>query len=305
MKIQGFFMPLFARSLNEIDIDHRLIKILSIVPLMADAPIDILSADFSRELAKLEPTRQQRILRKLALAALGSIPWVGGFMAAIASVREDEDQTGKDNLQKQWLEEHAKKIKELADTLSAMLQRLDSFGEGVKKRLESEEYLNLIRRGFRKWDESATSEKKRLIANLLTNSGASNITSDDVIRLFLDWIEMYHEIHFAVIREVYQHPGTTRHAIWKNIHGAFTREDSAEADLFRMLIRDLSMGGVIRQHRAKTYTGEFVAKRPQRGTRASGVMKSAFDNEEPYELTELGRQFVHYTMEEVVPRVTG
>jgi hypothetical protein len=34
-------------------------------------------------------------------------------------------------------------------------------------------------------------------------------------------------------------------------------------------------------------------------------MKSAFDSEEPYELTELGRQFVHYTMQEVVPRVEG
>jgi hypothetical protein len=270
---------------------------------MADDPIDFLSADFSRELSKLEPSRQQRILRKLALAALGSIPWVGGFMAAIASIKEDESQSGKDNLQRQWLEEHAKKIKELADTLSAMLQRLDSFGEEVKQRLESDEYLDLIRAGFRKWDEASTSEKKRLIANLLTNSGASRLTSDDVIRLFLDWIEMYHEIHFAVIREVYRNPGVTRHTIWKTIHGVFPREDSAEADLFRMLIRDLSMGGVTRQHRETTYAGEFVAKRPQRGTRGSGVLKSAFDTDEPYELTDLGRQFVHYTMEEVVPRV--
>ncbi|PYI94917.1 MAG: hypothetical protein DME98_18330 [Verrucomicrobia bacterium] len=272
---------------------------------MPDDPTNFLSAEFSQELSKLEPSRQQRILRKLALAALGSIPWVGGFMAAIASIKEDDAQSGTDNLQRQWLEEHAKKIKELADTLSAMLQRLDSFGEEVKQRLESDEYLDLIRSGFRKWDEASTSEKKRLIANLLTNSGASRLTSDDVIRLFLDWIEMYHEIHFAVIREVYRKPGITRHTIWKTIHGVFPREDSAEADLFRMLIRDLSMGGVIRQHRETTYSGEFVARKPQRGTRASGVLKSAFDTEEPYELTELGRQFVHYTMEEVVPRVEG
>jgi hypothetical protein len=267
--------------------------------------LEFLSSEFSGELAKLEPSRRNRVLRKLALAALGSIPWVGGFMAAIASIKDDEAQSGKDNLQRQWLEEHAKKIKELADTLSAMLERLDSFGDEVKQRLESEEYLDLIRAGFRRWDEASSSEKKRLIANLLTNSGASRLTSDDVIRLFLDWIEMYHEIHFAVIRAVYQHPGTTRHAIWKSIHDVFPREDSAEADLFRMLIRDLSTGGVIRQHRETTYSGAFVAKKPQRGTRASGVLKSAFDNEEPYELTELGRQFVHYTMDEVVPRVEG
>lgn len=272
---------------------------------MPEDDLDFLSSEFSGELAKLEPSRRDKILRKLALAALGSIPWVGGFMAAIASLKDDETQSGKDNLQRQWLEEHAKKIKELADTLSAMLERLNSFGDDVKQRLESEEYLDLIRAGFRKWDEAASSEKKRLIANLLTNSGASRLTSDDVIRLFLDWIEMYHEIHFAVIREVYRNTGTTRRSIWKSIHGVFPREDSAEADLFRMLIRDLSMGGVIRQHRETTYSGQFVAKKPQRGTRASGILKSAFDDEEPYELTELGRQFVHYTMDEVVPRVEG
>jgi len=32
-------------------------------------------------------------------------------------------------------------------------------------------------------------------------------------------------------------------------------------------------------------------------------MKSAFDDSEQYELTELGQQFVHYTMNEIVPRI--
>jgi predicted transcriptional regulator len=32
-------------------------------------------------------------------------------------------------------------------------------------------------------------------------------------------------------------------------------------------------------------------------------MKSAFDNEEQYELTELGKQFVHYTMTDVAPQL--
>jgi len=34
-------------------------------------------------------------------------------------------------------------------------------------------------------------------------------------------------------------------------------------------------------------------------------MKSAFDDEEPYVLTELGSQFVHYTMNEVVKRISS
>ena len=270
-----------------------------------DDSAELLADAFSAELAKLEPTRQQRVLRKFVLAALGSIPWVGGFMAALASVREDETQAKTDNLQKQWLEEHARKIKELASTLFQMIGRLESFGEDIKQRIESEEYLTLIRKGFRQWDEADTQEKKKLIANLLTNSGATHVTSDDVIRLFLDWINLYHEIHFSVIREVYKKPGSTRAAIWRNIHGEFPREDSAEADLFKLLIRDLTMGGVIRQHRETTYDGKFIAKKSSRSGASTGTMKSAFDDLEPYELTELGRQFVHYTMEEVVPRIAG
>ncbi len=34
-------------------------------------------------------------------------------------------------------------------------------------------------------------------------------------------------------------------------------------------------------------------------------MKSAFDDQEPYELTELGRQFVHYAMTEPAIRIEG
>ena len=32
-------------------------------------------------------------------------------------------------------------------------------------------------------------------------------------------------------------------------------------------------------------------------------MKSAFDNSEQYELTELGKQFVHYVLTDVVTRL--
>jgi hypothetical protein len=39
--------------------------------------------------------------------------------------------------------------------------------------------------------------------------------------------------------------------------------------------------------------------------RRSKVMKSAFDDAEPYVLTSLGEQFVHYTMNEVVKRLSA
>ena len=82
------------------------------------------------------------------------------------------------------------------------------------------------------------------------------------------------------------------------------REDSAQADVYRLLIRDLSTGGVIRQHRETDASGQFIKKSTRGRSRSSSrVMTSAFDDTEPYELTELGSQFVHYTMNEVTPRI--
>jgi hypothetical protein len=85
------------------------------------------------------------------------------------------------------------------------------------------------------------------------------------------------------------------------------REDSAEADLFKLLVHDLSTGHVIRQHREKDYNGNFIKKEPHRKGRgeASRAMTSAFDDDKQYELTELGKQFVHYTMNEIVPRIAA
>jgi len=269
---------------------------------MVDDP-PITNCEFSKELAKLEPTKRNQVLRGIALAVLNVIPWVGGFFAALASIPKDLDQTKADNLQRQWAEEHGRKIRELMDTLSNLLNRLESFGEETQQRLESEEYLALVRRGFRQWDQADSKEKRRIIVNLLENAGATRLTSDDVVRLFLDWIDAYHEIHFAVIREVTKHQGITRRDIWKNIHGDFPREDSAEAVLFRMLMRDLSIGGVIHQHRETDYYGKAIAKPRSKPIPGGKPTVSTFDDEEGYELTALGRQFVHYTMNDVVPRV--
>jgi hypothetical protein len=93
--------------------------------------------------------------------------------------------------------------------------------------------------------------------------------------------------------------------MWREVHGREVAENSAEADLFKLLVRDLSTGGVIRQHRDTTADGQFVRKTPTKTPKGYGsrVMKSAFDDTEEYELTEFGRQFVHYTMNEVVPRI--
>ncbi len=259
-------------------------------------------AQIGDKLKSLEPTKRQRVLRKIVMAALGSVPWVGGLLTAVQAYKVDEGQAETDSLQRQWLEEHKLKWQKLSTDLSEIAERLDSFGEEVHARLESEEYLMLVRKAFRGWEQADTDQKREYIKRLIANAGGSKVCSDDLVRLFLDWLERYHEAHFKVIREIYKHPGITRHGIWANIHGEFPRDDSSEADLFRLLIGDLSTGRIIRQHRETNYQGQFVTKTRTKGS-SSGVMKSAFDDEEPYELTELGKKFVHYVFSDMVKRI--
>jgi hypothetical protein len=260
---------------------------------------------FSRELTEASPSTGRRVFEKFALAALGSIPWVGGFLSALASLKTEEGDIRTNRLQTQWLEEHQRKMQRLAETLGEIAQRFETLGEAIDERITSDNYLDLVRKAFRVWDRADTQEKRRYVANLVANASGTKLSEDDVVRLFIDWLDLYHEAHFAVIREIFQKPGCTRADIWEAIRGEFPREDSADADLFRFLIRDLSTGGVIRQARDTTEDGQFLRRRtPRRHHRpAPSTMESAFEDSKQYVLTELGKQFVHYTMSEVVPRV--
>lgn len=257
-----------------------------------------------KELAEAMGGGGRKKYSRFVLAALGSIPWVGGFLAASSAIDAENEQGKVNDLTRLWLEEHQHKVQELGTTFVEILTRIDGFGEEIQERIESPHYLSLVRQGFREWDQSETQEKRDFIRRLLTNAGATALCPDDLVRLFLNWINIYHEAHFLVIKEIYQNRGVSRGGIWDRIHGARPRENSAEADLFKLLIRDLSMGSVIRQHRPTNTHGQYT-KQPakKRGSSSSSVLKSAFDEAEPYELTELGEQFVHYTMEDVVQRV--
>jgi hypothetical protein len=266
-----------------------------------------IEGEVRRELDRALGGERQRRYRRFLLAALSGIPWIGGFMAATSAADSEREQGRINELQQEWLDEHREKLSDLAETLREIVGRLESLGEETKQRIESEPYLALVRSAFRTWDQADTAEKRTLVKNLLMNAGGTKLCPDDLIRLFVQWIDTYHEAHFAVIREVHRSPGSTRADIWQNVHGTEVTEESAEADLFKLLIRDLSTGSVIRQHRETTMDGRFVKKTPPRTPKGSGsrVMKSAFDDVEEYELTELGRQFVHYTMNEIVPRIGG
>jgi hypothetical protein len=267
---------------------------------MIDDPAEQLKKQLDEALAEGNGPKAARF----ALACLGVIPGVGGAIAGVAATWSDKEQAEYNRIFAAWLKLQEDEIREIGITIFEVMARLDHSDMEIRKRIESPEYLQLVKKCFRDWSAAESEEKRRLIRNLLSNAAATRICSDDVIKMFISWIDMYSEAHFAVIREVYKNPGATRQEIWAAIHGASVREDSAEADLFKLLIHDLSTGHVMRQHREVDYYGNFV-KTPQRkrpGT-ASRVMASAFDDDKEYELTELGKQFVHYTMNEIVPRI--
>jgi hypothetical protein len=270
-------------------------------------PTDYVIESIKAEIESASPSRKKRIFDAVALAALGSIPWLGGVISAAAAFSAGESQVQRNDLLREWLQEHQEKLQKLRVTLGQMVARLEAFGQEVEERITSEEYLTLVRKAFREWDVADTEEKRRLLVQLITNAGGTRIVSDDIVRLFLDWIDTYHEAHFAVIREIHKNQGPTRYEIWVAVYGEkVPRDDSPEADLYRMLIRDLSTGGVIRQPRESDYNGRFMKRtRAPRRVASSSTMESAFEDTKQYVLTGLGSQFVHYTMTELVQRLNS
>lgn len=231
-------------------------------------------------------------------------PGIGGALSAAAGAWSEHEQEKVNTFFKQWLKMLEDEIKEKEQTIIEILSRLDIQDEKVKERITSHEYQALIRKTFREWAGAESEEKRKCIRNILVNAAGSNVVSDDVIRMFTDWMKMYSELHFKVISVIYSsRGGITRGAIWQELGKPIVREDSSEADLYKLLVRDLSTGGIIRQHRETDYYGNFVKKPTSSRGSSSSTMKSAFDNEESYELTNLGSQFVHYAMTDLPPKI--
>lgn len=243
-------------------------------------------------------------LGRAGLNALSGMPFIGGLLAAAAGAWSEHEQDRVNKVFQQWLQMLEEEIREKAKTIAEIMSRIDVHDDKVDERITSAEYQALLKKAFRNWSNIDSEEKRAKVRNLLTNAAASDLASDDVIRLFLDWIDRYSDFHFQVIAQIYRNEGITRGQIWRNLGRPQVREDSADADLFKLLIRDLSTGGVIRQYRETDYYGNFVKRPRQKGTAGSSITKSAFDDEEQYVLTELGKQFVHYAMTEVTPRIS-
>lgn len=247
--------------------------------------------------------------KKVARGALqvvgGAVPGVGGIFSAIAGAWSEQEQERVNRFFQHWVQMLQDELREKEQTIIEIMARLDLQDEKIAKRVESEEYQSLLKKTFRDWSGTESKTKREYIRNILSNAAAAALTSDDVVRMFIDWINQYSELHFRVIGAIYNANGISRGAIWRKIGKGQVREDSADADLYKLLFRDLSTGGIVRQHRETDYHGNFIPKTSERRPKGSGPKPpvSAFDEEELYELTELGQQFIHYAMTDLPTRI--
>lgn len=238
------------------------------------------------------------------LQVAGAVPFVGGLFSAAAGYWSEHEQKRLNEFLKRWLGMMQDEIREKQRTIAEIAMRLDLHDEEISARVRSDEYQSLLKKAFRDWAGAESDKKQEFVRNILSNAAASRLTSDDVVRLFLDWLHDYSELHFLVVREIYNKDGITRAEIWDRLRKGRPREDSAEADLYKLLIQDLSMGHVIRQHRPTDAYGNFLRQPAQKSRGpASSTMKSAFDDDKGYELTALGKQFVHYAMNDLPPKL--
>jgi hypothetical protein len=243
--------------------------------------------------------RKGQIARGAIQAIGGFIPFASGFFSAAAGAWSEEEQKRVNDFLHGLVQMVQDEVREKHQTMLEIAARLDMHDETIKERIQSEEYQKLLKKAFRNWAGAESEKKREYVRNILSNAAATRVTTDEVVSLFLDWLHLYSEFHFSVIGDIYQNPGATRQDIWRRVGEAERpRENSAEADLFKLLIDNLSIGHVIRQHRETDYHGNFIRKSSRKAKRGSGPQPytSAFDDEKQYELTNLGQQFVHYAM---------
>ena len=247
---------------------------------------------------ELPTNNSNKWIRAGISSVAGAIPLVGGFFSAISSAWSEKEQEKANAFYEHWINMMRDELREKEDTIIEIMSRIDLQDQKISDRVSSKEYQSLLKKTFREWSGAESDTKREYIRNILANAASTDMTSDDVLKLFIDWINKYSEMHFLVIAAIYNSNGITRGQIWTKIGKGRVRENSADADLYKLLFRDLSTGSIIRQHRETDYHGNFLHKSSIKNSggnkRKSPV--SAFDNNEGYELTELGKQFIHYAM---------
>jgi hypothetical protein len=177
-------------------------------------------------------------IARITLNALsGAIPFAGGILSAIANEWSQRDQKRVNDFLLHWARMLAEEMREKEKTILEITARLDMKDEKTAERVASPEYQSLLRKGFRDWAGTESEEKRILVRNILANAAGATFVSDDVIKLFLEWIKNYSELHFAVVSAIYNSAGITRGGVWEKLGRGEVREDSADADLFKLIFR--------------------------------------------------------------------
>ena len=137
----------------------------------------------------------------------GAIPVAGGIFSAIAGAWSEKEQERVNKFFGYWIKMLEDEIREKEHTMIEILARLDLQDEKINKRVNSKQYQSLVKKTFREWSGAESEEKRQYIRNILSNAAATDLSSDDVIRLFIDWINEYSELHFQVIGAIYNSHG--------------------------------------------------------------------------------------------------
>ncbi|WP_373352911.1 hypothetical protein [Pseudoroseicyclus sp. CXY001] len=240
---------------------------------------------------------------RAALNTLGAVPFAGGLFSAAAGFWGEREEEKVNEFLRSWIEMLRDEVAEKERTILEIMARLDVHDEKIQERITEPSFQSLIKKSFRDWPVAESEDKRIYLRNLLSNAASAKLVGDDVVRLFVDWLRIYSNFHFQVIAAIYNSAGISRGEIWDKIGKDRVPENSADADLFKLLVRDLSTGSVIRQYRPTDGYGNFLKNPSRKGGRDSTTLKSAFDREEGYELTALGQQFVHYAMTELPPKL--
>ena len=150
-------------------------------------------------------------------AAGGAIPFAGGFLSAAAGVWSENEQDQAIDVLRAWVRMLEDELQEKQRTMLDVMARLDLHDEEIAARVRSDEYQSLLKKAFRSWAGTESRKKQEYIRNILTNAAATRLVSDEVVFLFMDWLQDYSEFHFAVIGELYKREGSSRRQIWVNL----------------------------------------------------------------------------------------
>ena len=167
-----------------------------------------------------EDSNAAKAARGALQVASGAVPLVGGILSALAGAWSEREQAKVNRFFEQWVRMLQDEIREKEATVIEIMARIDLQDEQIVARVESKEFQSLVKKTFRDWAGVESEEKRVLIRNILANAAASTVSSDDVVRMFIDWIGQYSELHFQVIGAIYNTGGITRGAIWRKIGGS-------------------------------------------------------------------------------------